>query len=145
MDCNFFCMLPESDHRCCSGAEHIDRPLHFSANSLLKSRLKECATGTICLCFGLFALIHSLYLAAEFPSCGGRQVFAGAWESCWGRWHHVPKPLGPGRVPQAASITMEHARVLTGPTVSVPAPVVPRWSKRHFVAVWSRLLPLKHL
>lgn len=95
-------MFPGSGHRCCSGAEPVDRPLHFLANSLLKSRLMECATGTICLCFGLFALIHSLYLAAEFPSCGGRQVFAGPWGSSWGRWHHVPNSLGPGRVPEAA-------------------------------------------
>lgn len=91
-----------SGHRCCSGAERADRPLQFSANSLLKSRLMENAFGTISLCFGLFALICLVYLAAEFPCCGRRQVFAGPWGSSWGRWHHVPNSLGPGQVPEAA-------------------------------------------
>lgn len=64
------------------GAEHADRPLRFLVNSPLKSRLMEFATGTLRLCFGLFAIILLLYLAAKIPSCGGRQVFEGPW-GCW--------------------------------------------------------------
>lgn len=110
----------------------------------------------LCFCFGLFALIPWLYLAAEFPSCGGRQVFVGPPEPSQGLWHHVLNSSGLRHLPWP---TQEQWRVRGRwgglgswqgclsrclPLWSLTAPVECR-SKGRCVVVWSCQLPLSSL